>query len=154
MSIFCHSHFIYYRSYSNEGLGKTTQNARFLSPIFCSKSDSVSSRWDTKMGFFFFNEIMSLESTWWHRDYHTKWSQKQKDTIWHHLYLEYKTGHKWTYLWNRNRFTNIETRLVVGVRVGGEKVWEFGISRYKPLYMGWISNKILIYSTGNYIQYP
>ena len=36
----------------------------------------------------------------------------------------------------------------------GEKVWEFGISRYKPLYMGWISNKILPNSTGNYIQYP
>ena len=37
----------------------------------------------------------------------------------------------------------------------GEKVWDFGIGRYKPLYIGWISNKILIYSTGNYYsQYP
>ena len=31
--------------------------------------------------------------------------------------------------------------------------WEFGMSRYKLLYMGWISNKALLYSTGNYIQY-
>jgi len=31
---------------------------------------------------------------------------------------------------------------------------EFGVSRYKLLYTGWISNKVLSYSTGNYIQYP
>ena len=24
----------------------------------------------------------------------------------------------------------------------------------KPLYIEWISNKVLLYSTGNYIQYP
>ena len=31
---------------------------------------------------------------------------------------------------------------------------EFGISRCKLLYIGWINNKVLPYSTGNYIQYP
>ena len=31
---------------------------------------------------------------------------------------------------------------------------KFGVSRCKLLYIGWISNKILLYSTGNYIQYP
>ena len=31
---------------------------------------------------------------------------------------------------------------------------EFGVSRSKPLYIEWISNKVLPYSTGNYIQYP
>ena len=31
--------------------------------------------------------------------------------------------------------------------------WEFGVSRYKLLYIEWI-NKVLLYSTGNYIQYP
>ena len=30
------------------------------------------------------------------------------------------------------------------------KDWEFGISRCKVLFIGWISNKV----TGNYIQYP
>ena len=35
---------------------------------------------------------------------------------------------------------------------GGEKDWEFGISRCKLLYIGWIKNKVLLYSTGNYIQ--
>ena len=32
--------------------------------------------------------------------------------------------------------------------------WEFGISRYKLLYREQINNKVLLYSTGNYIQYP
>ena len=31
---------------------------------------------------------------------------------------------------------------------------EFGLSRGKLLYIEWINNKILLYSTGNYIQYP
>ena len=31
---------------------------------------------------------------------------------------------------------------------------EFGISRGKLLYKGWIHNKVLLYNTGNYIQYP
>ena len=32
--------------------------------------------------------------------------------------------------------------------------WEVGVSRCKLLYMEWINNKVLLYSTGNYIQYP
>ena len=30
--------------------------------------------------------------------------------------------------------------------------WEFGVSRCKLLYIEWI-NKVLLYNTGNYIQY-
>ena len=37
---------------------------------------------------------------------------------------------------------------------GGGKNWEFGVSGCKLLYIGWINNKVLLYSTGNYIQYP
>ena len=39
---------------------------------------------------------------------------------------------------------------------GGErgKDWEFEIGRCKLVYTGWINNKVLLYSTGNYIQYP
>ena len=29
---------------------------------------------------------------------------------------------------------------------------EFGVSRYKLLHLEWISNEVLLYSTGNYIQ--
>ena len=37
---------------------------------------------------------------------------------------------------------------------GGGMDWEFGISRCKLLYIEWINNKVLLYSTWNYIQYP
>ena len=32
--------------------------------------------------------------------------------------------------------------------------WESGTSRCKLLYIRWINNKVLLYSTENYIQYP
>ena len=52
--------------------------------------------------------------------------------------------------------TDRENRLVVakGEGDGGGKDWEFGISRCKLVYIGWINNKVLLYSTGNYIKYP
>ena len=47
------------------------------------------------------------------------------------------------------------TLLVAKGEVGrGGKDWGFGISRCKLVYIGWINNKVLLYSTGNYIQYP
>ena len=71
-----------------------------------------------------------------------------------------------TYMWNlkygtneliyeTNRTMDIENRLVVakGEGAGGGMEWEVGVSRYKLLYIEWIS-KVLLYSTGNYIQYP
>ena len=35
----------------------------------------------------------------------------------------------------------------------GRKDRESGVSRCKVLHIGWISNKVLFYSTGNYINY-
>ena len=37
---------------------------------------------------------------------------------------------------------------------GGEMDGEFGIRRCKLLNIEWINNKVLLYSTGNYIQSP
>ena len=36
---------------------------------------------------------------------------------------------------------------------GGGMDWEFGTSRCKLLYIERINNKVLLYSTGNYIQH-
>ena len=33
-----------------------------------------------------------------------------------------------------------------------EMDWEFGVSRCKPLHLEWISKRVLLYSTGDYIQ--
>ena len=47
---------------------------------------------------------------------------------------------------------DMEKRLVVtkGQGEGSERDWEFGVGRYKQLHLEWISNEILLYSTGNY----
>ena len=37
------------------------------------------------------------------------------------------------------------------VRWGSGMDWESGVNRYKLLPLEWISNEILLYSTGNYI---
>ena len=72
------------------------------------------------------------------------------NTMWYHLYVECKIWHKWTYLWNRNRLTDKENRLVIakiGWRRDALGVWD---SRCKVLYTEWINKKVLLYSTGNH----
>ena len=57
-------------------------------------------------------------------------------------------------LWKRNRFTDVEKKLCYqGEGNGRGKDWEFGIVRGKLLYIGSINNKVLLHSTGKYIQY-
>ena len=53
----------------------------------------------------------------------------------------------------KQKQTHRHRRQTCGCRAG-EKYWEFGISRCKLLYIGWVNNKVLLYSTGKYIQYP
>ena len=51
--------------------------------------------------------------------------------------------------------TDMENRLVVAKGVGGRSGMdrEFGVSRCKLLHLEWISNEVVLYNTGNYIQY-
>ena len=65
------------------------------------------------------------------------------------LYVESKTWHKLT-IYKTETLTAIENKLVVAKGEGMD--WEFGISRCKLLHLELISNEILLYSTGNYIQ--
>ena len=76
-------------------------------------------------------------------------NQKRKtktNTTWYHLYVESKIWQKWIYLLRRNRFTDIENTLVVAKRDRGIEGMnrEFGVSRCKLLYIGWISKKFLL----------
>ena len=55
----------------------------------------------------------------------------------------------------RNILIDLENRFVVASGEGawGKWMdWEFRISRSKPLHIGWINNKVLLYSRGNSIQ--
>ena len=56
----------------------------------------------------------------------------------------------------KQKETHIENRLVVvkGEGGGGRMDRQFGISNCKLFYIEWINNKVLLYSTGNCIQYP
>ena len=40
-----------------------------------------------------------------------------------------------------------------GEKEGSGRDWEFGISRCKLLHLEWISDEVLLYTTGNYSQY-
>ena len=88
------------------------------------------------------------------RDFHIKWRKRKTNTIWYQLYMESKIWHKWTYLQNRNRLMDIKNRLVVAKGEGGGSGMdgEFGVDRCTRWHLEWISNEILLYNTGNYIQ--
>ena len=68
--------------------------------------------------------------------------------------MESKIQHKSTYLWDENRLTDVENRLVSKEWHRGGKDWKFGITRERILYIGWVNDKVLLYSAGNRIQYP
>ena len=72
-----------------------------------------------------------------------------KDHTAYHLYVKFKTWHKWTYLETDSETLRTDLWLSRRRRVWGGMDWEFGISRWKL-----INNKVLLYSTGNHIQYP
>ena len=57
-------------------------------------------------------------------------------------------------IYKTETLTDMESRLVVAkVKRGGSGMdWEFGVSRCKLLHLKWISNEVLLYSTGNAIQ--
>ena len=84
-------------------------------------------------------------------------SQKEKDTLPHDI--TYTWNLKWDtnkLLWKRDRFTGIASRLV-GIKrekLEGGMDWQVMASRCNLLYTEWISNKVLLYSTENYVQYP
>ena len=76
-----------------------------------------------------------------------KWSksERERQLPYDIMYLESK-------IWHRRAETDLLTREQT-CWYWGEKNWEFGISRCNPLYVEWIYNTVLLYSTRNYIQY-
>ena len=80
------------------------------------------------------------------RDEHTKWSKSDRERQ-----IPYDITSMWNLKYGTNEpiyKTDTENRLVVEGRMD----WELGISRCKLLYIRWIDNNVLLYSTGNYIQ--
>ena len=58
-----------------------------------------------------------------------------------------------TYLQNISSLTDMEKRLVVDKEEGeGWMDWEYVVNKHKLLHLEWISNEVLLYTTGNYMQ--
>ena len=84
------------------------------------------------------------------RDYHTKWSTSEKE--WHipHLCVDYKIWHKWTYLGNGNRLTDIKTDLWLSRGgAGGDRLTPAEAKCYR----GWTNTRALSCSTADYRQH-
>ena len=47
-----------------------------------------------------------------------------------------------------------QTVVAKGESGGDGMEWEVRVSKWKLLHMEWINNKVLLYSTESYIQYP
>ena len=102
-----------------------------------------------------------LQQHGWTRDYHTDLSESERQRhhkisllceIWNRTQINSPTKQK--------RLTDVENRLMVAKGEGGgiRKHREFGINRCRCLdrinrCLDWINNKVLLCSTGNYIQY-
>ena len=90
------------------------------------------------------------------RDYHSKWSKSQRERQ-----IPYDVIYVWSPKYStKEPIYKTETDLqreqtCGGQRMGGGrgKEQEFRISRYKLLYIERINNKVVLYSTGNDIQY-
>ena len=68
-----------------------------------------------------------------------------------------KVKDKYHMLWLICETENIAQMILSGLPrvtgVGARMEWEFGVSRFKPVYTEWINNKVLLYSTGDYTHY-
>ena len=97
--------------------------------------------------------VATLDAT---TDYHSKWSKSERERqIWYNLHVQSKIWHKRAYLPNRNRLTDTEIRLAVAKGEGARRRgmdWEFEVDICKLLLLEWMNSKVLLYSTGRYMQ--
>ena len=79
------------------------------------------------------DEVMPVLETQMAPETTTLWSVTKTKIMGCHLCVKPKLWHKWTYLWNKNRFTDIVNRPVVAkVEAGGGGIdWEFETKRYE-----------------------
>ena len=105
------------------------------------------------------NRIISFAATWMDLEIVILSEVRQRKTnIIYALYVESKKNcTNELYLQNRSRVTDVENKVMVACVGGGKGKGginrEIEIDRYTPLYVKQITNKDLLYSTGNSSQY-
>ena len=82
-------------------------------------------------------------------------SRGRTSIMWCHSYVGSKKRDNGTHTPSRNRLTSTEIKLMITKRETsrGEINWHFGVSRYTLLYIKQITNKVLLYRTGNYTEH-
>ena len=81
-----------------------------------------------------------------------KWSKSERERQ-----IPYDITYIWNLIYGKNEPFHRKENPGHGEQTcdfqgGGSGIdWEFGINRCKPLPLEWMSNEILLYSTGNYI---
>jgi len=102
------------------------------------------------------NEIMPLAATWMDIESVTlnEVSQRRRNSVWHPLYAESKKKWcKWTYKTKQTHRLRQWTYICRREGWGEGFVREFGIDTYRVLYLKWVTDKVLLYSTGNSAQW-
>ena len=95
---------------------------------------------------------MPFAATWMELETHTEWNKSERERQ-----IPYDITYIWNLIYGTNEtFHRKETHglgeQTCGFQGGGSGIdWEFGVNRCKLLHLEWISNEILLYSTGNHI---
>ena len=93
------------------------------------------------------------------KDSHTKWSTSEKkeiNIIWYHLFVESKIWSRWSYLKIPNKqkteIDHGQEEQTWSSQVGKGREWDIwafgGVFGCKLLFLEWIGNGVLLYSTG------
>ena len=96
------------------------------------------------------NATMAFVATWMDLEIITLSEVRERQVL-YHLYVESNTWYKLIYL--QKKKPTLKTYGYQRNRCGGRMDWGFVISTYTVLYMQWMVNGDLLYSTGNSIQY-
>ena len=89
-------------------------------------------------------------------DYQTKWSksERERQIPYNIIYMwNLKYGTNWL-IYKQKQTLRHRDKTCGCQGEGREMDWEFGVGICKLLHLGLINNKVLLYSTGNYIQSP
>ena len=89
------------------------------------------------------NEIMPAAATWVVLEIIILSAVRKRNT--YAVTSMWDRKHKWTYLRNSNRHKH-KPVIAKGEESGGGKDWELGVSWCQLLYIGWMNNKVLLYS--------
>ena len=101
------------------------------------------------------DEVMPFAATWMDLEIVilSEESQRRRNIIWHPLYVESeKKWYKWAYKPERTHRLREWTYGCQGKGCREGIFREFGINMYTLLYLKWITNKDLLYSTWDFAQ--